>query len=234
MVKDQNRSVPSVLLEAFAGTGGEDSKLFLVDLFRAYLKYADRLGIESEIIDLTDSSVSIKLDGKGAWEAFKSESGKHVVQRIPPTETKGRRHTSVISVSVMPFPEELDCILDLNEVDITTTRGGGPGGQAINKLENTVIAIHNPTGIRVRIQTRSQHTSKKMALTVLAGKVAKKKQDDLHGSISKNKQEQLGGGERSGKIRTYNFISGQATDHRTGRRTGDLKALMKGSFDLLT
>lgn len=216
-----------------AGEGGRDSCLFMLDLVAAYLKYAKRLGFQAEILNETDSSISVKLDGKGVMEAFEKESGKHCVQRVPPTESKGRRHTSMISVSIMPFSENKPIVMDLRDVDITTQRGHGAGGQHQNKVSSAVRAVHVPTGLKVFINGRDQKDNKELALAILQERVASQAREKEDSARRSAKSAQLGGGDRSGKIRTYNFISGLAQDHRTGASTGNIKGFMKGELELL-
>ena len=176
----------------------------------------------------------LKVRGKGAGKAFQHESGQHVVQRIPPTEHNGRKQTSVVSVAVLPLPPEHTIKpLSQNEMDITTTKGTGPGGQNKNKVESAVRARHKPTGIEVFIDGRDQFKNKCFAIRILTVKVNElyngKKQADYNAS----RKEKLGSGGRGSKIRTYNFLESRVVDHRLGTKTSNIKAVMKGELSLI-
>jgi len=164
---------------------------------------------------------------------FANESGKHVVQRVPPTESKGRRHTSVVAVAVLPLTDGAAINLPPQEVEIITQRGHGKGGQNQNKVESAVRAIHRPTGISVFINGRDQYRNKQLALEILKARVEQFKCDSAHSERNQLKSDQLDYGRRSGKVRTYNFINSVAIDHRSGRKTHRLDEVMKGNFDLL-
>lgn len=222
-----------MLLEIFAGEGGADSKLFVEDLRRVYLRYAAQLGYETEVVAYTDSSCAIKIDGLGALATFGKEGGKHCVQRVPPTESKGRRHTSMIAVAVMSFPQEVDNRLDLREVSMEETNGGGKGGQHSNRHYTAIRVVHKPTGLRVFINGRDQYQNKQLALQILSQRVADLRTQEHQDKISQERNAQLAGGGRSDKIRTYNFISGTVTDHRTGKQTRRLKEVMRGHLEEL-
>lgn len=199
----------------------------------AYIRFADQLGLKSEVVYDSDSSWSLLIKGDDCWNAFGSESGKHVVQRIPPTESKGRRHTSVVAVAVMPLRETQAETLPIAEVEIVTQRGHGRGGQNVNKVESAVRAIHKPSGISVFINGRDQYRNKQLALEILAARVRSEKEQSAQNAHNRNKAEQLGYGSRSGKIRTYNFISSLVIDHRSGKKTGRITDVLKGRFDLI-
>lgn len=220
-------------MDIHAGEGGKDSRLFAWDLLTAYIKFAQSLGFKSEIVYDSDSSWSVLIKGNGCWEAFCHESGKHVVQRIPPTESKGRRHTSVVAVAVMPLDKNNNEDLPMSEVEIITQRGHGSGGQNQNKVESAVRAIHKPTGINVFINGRDQYRNKQLALEILKARVASDRLQSAQHSRNRLKSEQLGHGSRSGKIRTYNFINSVVIDHRSGKKTHRINEVMKGRFELL-
>lgn len=181
----------------------------------------------------SESSHSLKISGVNCWEAFAKEAGKHIVQRVPPTESKGRRHTSTVSVAVLPIMQESDTPLCLQEVEIITQCGHGKGGQNQNKVESAVRAIHRPSGISVFINGRDQYRNKQLALEILQARLRQRARDAAVKEHSDNKAAQIGYGDRSGKIRTYNFISSQVTDHRSGAKTHRIDEVMKGKFNLL-
>lgn len=181
----------------------------------------------------SESSWSVRVSGDGCWDAFGKESGKHVVQRIPPTESKGRRHTSTVAVAVLPLTSDEKFELPQAEVEVTTQRGHGSGGQNQNKVESAVRAVHKPTGITVFINGRDQHRNKQLALEILQSKLAARKKLEQQQHHSRLKSDQLGFAHRSGKIRTYNFINRMVIDHRTGCKTHKIEEVMKGNFFLL-
>jgi peptide chain release factor 1 len=200
----------------------------------AYLRYARDSGFSSEIVYESDSAWSLKISGKNCWEFFRNESGKHIVQRIPPTESRGRRHTSTVSVAVLPLVQQHAANdVPAQEIEIITQRGHGKGGQHQNKVESAVRAIHKPTGISVFINGRDQHRNKELALEILKARLVERKREAVHAEHNRDKSAQIGFGHRSGKIRTYNFINSYVLDHRTGRRTHRIEEVMKGKFDLL-
>lgn len=176
----------------------------------------------------------MKVWGPGTGQAFINETGQHIVQRVPPTEKKGRRQTSVICVAVLPIPSETELkSLPESELEITATKGTGPGGQHKNKSHTCIRAKHKPTGIEVVIDERSQQQSKRQAIRILTARVAEQKLQKERNEFSDNRKAQLGDGNRGGKIRTYNFINSQVTNHRTGKKTGNIKEVMKGNLGLI-
>lgn len=222
------------MLDIHAGEGGEDSRLFAKELLAAYIRHAARLKLDCEVVCESERFWSLCIRGDNCWNAFATESGKHVVQRVPPTESRGRRHTSVVAVAVLPLaPRQGDAAIDMHDVDITTQRGHGSGGQNQNKVESAVRVVHKPTGISVFINGRDQYRNKQLALQILHARVAERARNALHTERSKLKATQVDYGRRSGKVRTYNFIAGTAIDHRTGKKTHRLDEVMKGAFDLL-
>jgi peptide chain release factor 1 len=225
---------PSVF-EIQAGEGGSDSKLFCEDLGLAYVRYASRNGLSLEGEEWEKGKVSLLFTGHGALRVFLPEAGKHCVQRVPPTEKKGRRQTSIVTVAVtVPASEAVASKLNLNEVQITTKRGSGPGGQHRNKTESCVVARHVPTGLTATIDGRDQHANKRLALRVLAARVQEANSDISQKQSADAKRAQVGTGGRGDKIRTYNFIDCRAVDHRTGVKTGKVDDVIgKGKFELL-
>lgn len=224
---------PSVF-ELQAGEGGEDSKLFVSDLARAYMKWAVRNNLAISIIAEAAGKISLEVRGATALACFSQEAGSHVVQRVPPTEKKGRRQTSIISVAVLPLTQNNSTALDMRDVEIVTKTGGGPGGQARNKTESMVVVFHKKSGIRVSIDSRSQKDNKRLALQILEARLKAQESETKASQNAAAKRAQVGNGGRGNKIRTYNFIENRATDHRSGNQTGQLDRLMKGHFELLT
>jgi peptide chain release factor 1 len=207
--------------------------LFAKDLLAAYVRYADKYHLRCEIVYESESFWSLRIDGEHCWDAFSGESGKHVVQRVPPTETRGRRHTSVVAVAVLPLLNEASARLPEHEVEVTTQCGHGKGGQHQNKVASAVRAVHRPTGIKVFINGRDQYRNKQTALEILEARVCQFNREQIHDERNEAKANQLGSSSRSGKVRTYNFINRTAIDHRTGKRTGRLDEVMKGNLELL-
>lgn len=216
------------------GEGGDDSRLFVHDLAAAYVKYGKLNNLKSEILYSERGHCTLKFIGQNVWELFKNEPGKHVVQRKPPTESNGRHHTSVVAVAVLPIPtySSLKTIPE-NELVITTMVGTGPGGQHRNRTESAVRIVHKPTNVSVVIDSRDQHANKREALHILTARVNELYAEKYHNEYNQNKKKQLGGGTRSGKVRTYNFIDSRCVDHNLNKRTKQLKEIMKGRFDVL-
>ncbi len=225
----------SLVLDIHAGEGGKDSRLFARELLAAYIRYAREQDCVAEIVYDSDSAWSLQITGDSCWQCFGNESGKHIVQRVPATESKGRRHTSTVSVAVLQLQQEAipSEVCVAAEVEIITQRGHGKGGQNVNKIESAVRAIHKPTGISVFINGRDQYRNKQIALEILRARLLERERDILHRRHNQMKAEQLGFGDRSGKIRTYNFVNSYVLDHRTGAKTHRIEDVMKGRFELL-
>jgi peptide chain release factor 1 len=194
--------------------------------------YCQFQGLKTELVHKAKGKVGFLVRGKRGPEAFKHEPGKHVVQRYPPTETKGRRHTSTITVSVLELIDNKHVLCD-REVEVTTQRGSGPGGQHQNKTESAVRMVHKPTGLSVYINGRSQKANKKEARRILESRVAERNSSLEKKKRDHNKREQVDGGGRGNKVRTYNFIANRVTDHVRGTKTGKIKQVMRGHFELL-
>ncbi len=203
------------------------------ELFSAYKKYAQLLNFDVEILHEDFGNITAKISGKSVYEAFKYESGKHIVQRISPTEAKGRRHTSVIAVAVLPVQEEITFALNDRDLDVEPVKLSGPGGMNRNKVMSGVRMKHRPTGMQVVINGRDFHKNKAIAKKVLVSKINEKAKRDSERSYSDNRKSQIKGCNRSDKIRTYNFLESRVTDHRTGKKTTNIKAVMKGQFQLV-
>ena len=204
-------------------------------MLAAYLRYAREQGLETELVYNSDSAWSVQITGKNCWECFSGEAGKHIVQRVPATESKGRRHTSTVAVAVMQLCQTVDSSKPLPsaDVEIITQRGHGKGGQNVNKIESAVRAIHKPSGISVFINGRDQYRNKQLALEILQSRIIEREREFIHAEHNRQKAAQLGYGTRSGKLRTYNFINSYVLDHRTGNKTHRIEEVMKGRFDLL-
>lgn len=228
------------ILEVRAGTGGEEASLFAMDIFKMYERYAQKRRWKFEIVDVTESEVrgykeaSAAISGSGVYGKLKFESGVHRVQRVPITEKSGRIHTSAASVAILPQADEVDVQLRNEDLRIDTYRSGGAGGQHANTTSSAVRVIHIPTGIIITIQDeRSQHMNKAKALKVLCAKLYELERQRLHSSRSKLRSEQIGSGDRSERIRTYNYPQGRVTDHRVGITCHSIEDVVQGeSLDI--
>lgn len=228
------------ILEVRAGTGGEEASLFAMDIFKMYERYAQKRRWKFEIVDLTESEVrgykeaSAAISGSGVYGKLKFESGVHRVQRVPITEKSGRIHTSAASVAILPQADEVDVQLRNEDLKIDTYRSGGAGGQHVNTTSSAVRVTHIPTGIVITIQDeRSQHMNKAKALKILCAKLYELERQRLHSSRSKLRSEQIGSGDRSERIRTYNYPQGRVTDHRVGITCHSIEDIVQGeSLDI--
>ena len=235
--KDPN-DTKNVMLEIRAGTGGEEAGLFAGDLFRMYLRYAETRGWKIETMTHHGTGVGgIKevvamVRGKGAYSALKFESGTHRVQRVPTTETQGRIHTSAVTVAVLPEAEDVDVAIEPSELKIDVYRSSGPGGQSVNTTDSAVRITHLPTGLVVTCQDeKSQHKNKAKALKVLRSRLYDRIVQEQNARRSQERKGQIGTGDRSGRIRTYNFPQGRVTDHRIGLTLYKLDQILQGEID---
>ncbi len=222
-------------MEIVFGEGGKDSKLFVDDLMTAYIKYAYSLKLQSEILTTDEGHAVLQFKGKGAGSAFKHESGKHCIQRIPPTEGKGRKQTSMVCVAILPMPPD-NKYKPLPEGDLETKTqcGHGPGGQHQNKTASAVRLTHKPTGIQVFINGRDQHANKREALRILTARVNEKAVSERSAEYSDLRKRQIDGGGRGNKIRTYNWLESRVVDHRLGVKTKAIREVLeKGRFGIL-
>lgn len=223
------------ILEVRAGTGGEEASLFAMEIFKMYERYSHKQGWKFEVVDIAASDVkgfkeaSGTICGDGAFGRLKFESGVHRVQRVPLTERAGRVHTSAVSVAILPQADEVDVQLRNEDLRVDTYRSGGSGGQHANTTNSAVRMTHMPTGLTVAIQDeRSQHMNKAKALKVICAKLYELERSRLHSSRSKLRSEQIGSGDRSERIRTYNFPQGRVTDHRVGITHHSIDDVMQG------
>ncbi len=229
----------NAFLEIRAGTGGDESALFAADLARMYLRHAERQGWKTEIMSASESDlggykeVVVRIEGDAVYEALKFESGGHRVQRVPQTETQGRIHTSACTVAVLPEPDEAEEVtLNPAELRIDTYRASGAGGQHINKTDSAVRVTHLPTGLVAECQDdRSQHRNKAKALAVLAARLRDKDRLERQAKDAAARKSLIGSGDRSDRIRTYNFPQGRLTDHRINLTLYKLGAVMDGDLD---
>ena len=234
--KDPNDE-KNVIVEIRGGTGGDEAALFAGDLFRMYSRYAERQKWKIEIMSATESDaggfkeIVFMINGTGAYSRFKYESGGHRVQRVPATESKGRIHTSAVTVAVLPEVEEVDVNLDMNDVRIDVFRASGNGGQCVNTTDSAVRVTHIPTGIVVSCQDeKSQLKNKDTALKVLRAKLYDLELEKQHSEVSAERKSQVGSGDRSEKMRTYNFPQGRVTDHRIGLTLYKLDSILDGDI----
>jgi peptide chain release factor 1 len=238
--KDPNDE-KNIFLEIRAGTGGDESGLFAGDLFRMYSRYAERQGWKVEVMSANESEIGgykeiiAKVVGFGAYSKLKFESGGHRVQRVPDTETQGRIHTSACTVAVLPEADEVsDVVINPADIRIDTYRASGAGGQHINKTDSAVRITHAPTGIVVECQEgRSQHANKAQAMAVLAARIKAKQVDEQQSKIASERKSLIGSGDRSERIRTYNYPQGRITDHRINLTLYKIDAITEGDMDEL-
>ncbi len=239
MPKDPNDR-KNVLIEIRAGTGGEEAGLFAGDLFRMYSKYAENRAWKMEVMSHHTTGVGglkeiiVMVHGKGAYSRFKYESGTHRVQRVPTTEAQGRIHTSAVTVAVLPEAEDVELHIDPNEIKVDVYRSTGPGGQSVNTTDSAVRLTHLPTGVVVTCQDeKSQLKNKAKAMKVLRARLLDKMVRDQNEKRSEERKSQVGTGDRSGRIRTYNFPQGRVTDHRVGLTLYKLENILQGDIDMI-
>ena len=231
----------NVVVEIRGGAGGEEAALFAGSLYRMYSMYAESKGWKTEILGSNDTElggfkeVSFLIEGDGAYSKLKYESGVHRVQRVPDTEASGRIHTSTVTVAVLPEVEDVELEILPTDLQIDTYRSGGAGGQHVNKTESAIRITHLPTGIVVECQDeRSQHKNKEKAMRVLRSRLYERMQQEQADKIASERRSQVGTGDRSERIRTYNFPQGRVTDHRIGLTLYKIEAIMNGSIDEIT
>lgn len=237
--KDDNDD-KSVILEIRAGAGGEEAALFAHSLWRMYQMYASKCGWRCEIVSLNETELGgvkeliLLVEGTGVYSKLKFESGVHRVQRVPETETQGRIHTSTVTVAVMPEVEEVELTIDPKDLRIDTFRASGAGGQHINKTSSAIRVTHIPTGMVVECQDqRSQRENREQALKVLRSRLLQQKQAEYDADYNAKRHSQVGTGDRSERIRTYNFPQGRLTDHRIGLTIYKLEDVLNGALELV-
>ncbi|MBM9605869.1 peptide chain release factor 1 [Desulfopila inferna] len=235
--KDPNDD-KNIFLEIRAGTGGDEAALFVADLFRMYCRFAENEGWRVETMSSSPLGIGgfkeiiALISGDSVYSKLKYESGVHRVQRVPETETQGRIHTSAVTVAILPEAEEVDLKIDMNELKFDVFRSSGPGGQSVNTTDSAVRVTHLPTGLVVICQDeKSQHKNKAKALTVLRARLLDKMEQEHHDKISQDRKSQVGSGDRSERIRTYNFPQGRLTDHRINLTLYKLENIMNGKLD---
>lgn len=237
MIPPDESDSRNTILEIRAGAGGDEASLFVADLHRMYTRYAEERSWSIEPLSASPSEcgglkeVCFLIRGDEVYKTLKFESGVHRVQRVPQTETQGRIHTSTVTVAVLPEAEEVDIHIDPAELEITVARASGPGGQGVNTTDSAVQIIHKPTGMIVKCaDERSQLKNKLKAMTVLRARLLEKKQDEEQAKYAANRRSQVGSGDRSERIRTYNFPQSRLTDHRIGLTLHDLPQIMEGDL----
>lgn len=235
--RDENDG-KNVIVEIRGGAGGEESALFAAVLFRMYSMYAERKGFKIEVMNSNETElggikeISFTVSGEGAFSRFKFESGVHRVQRVPETESQGRIHTSTATVAVLPEAEEVDVEINPADLQVDTFRSGGAGGQHINKTESAIRITHIPTGIVAECQDeRSQHKNREKAMRVLRSRILEAERKKRQSSIADDRKSQVGTGDRSERIRTYNYPQGRVSDHRIGLTIYKLEQFLNGDMD---
>jgi peptide chain release factor 1 len=225
----------NVIVEVRPGTGGEEAGLFAADLHRMLVRYAERRGFRTETLTVGEGGATFAVKGDGAYSVFKHEGGTHRVQRVPDTESQGRIHTSTATVAVLPEAEEVEVDLDPNDLQVDVYRSSGPGGQSVNTTDSAVRITHRPTGLVVSMQDeKSQLQNREKAMRVLRARLLERRAAAQREEEAAERRAQVGMGERSEKIRTYNFPQDRVTDHRVKLTRGNVAAVLDGELDEFT
>lgn len=238
LIPKDPRDEKNLVLEIRAGTGGDEAALFAGELFRLYVRYAEKKGLKVDTVEASETGIGgyknvvALIEGKGAYSHFKYEAGVHRVQRVPVTEASGRIHTSTVTVAVMPEVDEVDVHIDPKDLRIDTFCSSGAGGQSVNTTYSAVRITHIPTGVVVSCQDeRSQLKNRNKAMRTLRARIVEAEREKQEAEIAQNRKAQVGTGERSEKIRTYNFPQNRVTDHRVGVTLHKLELVMEGDLD---
>jgi peptide chain release factor 1 len=235
MVERDPNDEKNVIVEIQGGAGGDEAGLWAGDLYRMLGKYAERLGLKTEAMDVSDGKFTFAIKGDGAYSVFKFEGGTHRVQRVPETESQGRIHTSTATVAVLPEAEDVDIHVDPNDLQIDVYRSSGPGGQSVNTTDSAVRITHRPSGIVVSMQDeKSQLQNREKALRVLRARLYERALAEQQAELAADRRSQVGTGDRAEKIRTYNYGERRVTDHRIKLTVHNLDQVLAGELDELT
>jgi peptide chain release factor 1 len=235
MVEPDPNDEKNVIVEVRAGAGGDEAGLFAADLYRMLTRYAERRGFKVEPLSAGEGDYTFAIKGDGAYSVFKYEGGTHRVQRVPETESQGRIHTSTATVAVLPEAEEVELQIDPGDLQIDVYRSSGPGGQSVNTTDSAVRITHKPTGVVVSMQDeKSQLQNRERAMRVLRARLLEREIATRQAELAADRRSQVGTGERSEKIRTYNFPQDRVTDHRVKHTKNDLSRILAGELDEFT